>query len=156
YRIDERHRNSFTAWKRMGSPKKPTAEQYTRLQDSAQLSLLTSPQWLWPKGGKRALRLKRPRQAVALVAFTWEATSKYPGPLPHGIHLSRSRLQTSPSSSLPGRSPSDAREREPLPPPPQAGQPLASPPYLPAGAGEARDATGARQRGRPELPQRPV
>jgi xylan 1,4-beta-xylosidase len=76
YRIDERHSNSFTAWKRMGSPQKPTAEQYRQLQDSAQLTLLTSPQWLRPREGKLTLRLKLPRQAVSLLVFTWEPRAK--------------------------------------------------------------------------------
>jgi xylan 1,4-beta-xylosidase len=76
YRIDDRHSNAFTAWKRMGSPQKPTAKQYAELQGAAQLALLTSPEWLRTEGGKRTLRLKLPRQAVSLLVFTWEAKSK--------------------------------------------------------------------------------
>jgi xylan 1,4-beta-xylosidase len=72
YRIDDRHSNSFTAWKRMGSPQKPTEEQYAELQDAAQLALLSSPEWLRTEDGKLTLRLKLPRQAVSLLVFSWE------------------------------------------------------------------------------------
>ena len=76
YRIDERHSNAFTAWKRLGSPQKPTAEQVAELQESAQLALLTSPEWLRTEDGKLTLRLRLPRQAVSLLVFSWEAKSK--------------------------------------------------------------------------------
>src|SRR5260370_39305969 len=46
YRIDDTHSNSYTVWKRIGSPQSPTAEQYAQLKDAGQLELLTSPEWL--------------------------------------------------------------------------------------------------------------
>jgi xylan 1,4-beta-xylosidase len=76
YRIDDRHSNAFTAWKRMGSPQKPTAEQYARLEEAAGLALLASPEWVRPAGGKLALRLTLPRQAVSLLVFTWDTKDK--------------------------------------------------------------------------------
>ena len=45
YRIDREHSNAFEAWKRMGSPPKPTSLQLAALKRSAQLELLTSPCW---------------------------------------------------------------------------------------------------------------
>ena len=39
FRIDEEHSNSFSAWKRMGSPQKPTAEQYGQLQKAGKLAM---------------------------------------------------------------------------------------------------------------------
>jgi xylan 1,4-beta-xylosidase len=73
YRIDRQHSNAFEAWKRMGAPQKPTAEQYVELEKSGQLALLTSPEWLRAKDGMLALRFSLPRQAVSLLVFTWEA-----------------------------------------------------------------------------------
>jgi len=35
FRIDEEHSNAFTAWKRIGSPQSPTAEQYALLEKPA-------------------------------------------------------------------------------------------------------------------------
>src|SRR5205823_5936144 len=32
YRVDQEHSNSFTAWKKMGSPQNPTAEQIAMLE----------------------------------------------------------------------------------------------------------------------------
>ncbi len=39
FRIDSSHSNAFTAWKEMGSPQSPTAEQYEQLQRAGQLQL---------------------------------------------------------------------------------------------------------------------
>jgi len=76
YRIDDRHSNAFEAWKRMGSPPRPTPEQYAELQRSAQLTLLTSPAWVRPEDGTLTLRLQLPRQAVSLLTFRWVAPAK--------------------------------------------------------------------------------
>jgi xylan 1,4-beta-xylosidase len=43
YRIDEDHSNAFTVWKKMGSPEKPTAEQYAQLEKASQLKDLNDP-----------------------------------------------------------------------------------------------------------------
>src|SRR5690242_11141864 len=37
FRIDEERSNAFTAWKRIGSPQTPTAEQYALLEKAGQL-----------------------------------------------------------------------------------------------------------------------
>jgi xylan 1,4-beta-xylosidase len=77
YRIDRQHSNAFDAWKRMGSPQKPTTVQYAELKDAAQLALLTSPRWLRAKDGKAKLTLTLPRQAVSLLVFRWQTQTNH-------------------------------------------------------------------------------
>jgi xylan 1,4-beta-xylosidase len=71
YRIDETHSNAFTAWKQMGSPQAPTAEQYAQLKAAGQLQLLGSPEWLEVTGGKVSVEMALPRQAVSLLRLEW-------------------------------------------------------------------------------------
>jgi xylan 1,4-beta-xylosidase len=71
YRIDRDHSNAFETWKRMGSPQRPTPEQYAELQRSSQLALLGSPEWLHPAAGTVKLRVALPRQAVSLLVLDW-------------------------------------------------------------------------------------
>jgi len=71
YRIDDTHSNSHSAWKAMGSPQTPTAEQYTRLQEAGQLELLHSPEWLEVHAGKVTIGTNLPRQATSLMRLTW-------------------------------------------------------------------------------------
>jgi xylan 1,4-beta-xylosidase len=69
FRIDRDHSNSFEAWKRMGSPQRPTPEQYAELERSSDLALLGSPEWVRPEGGKLTVRFTLPRQAVSLLVL---------------------------------------------------------------------------------------
>ncbi len=71
YRIDETHGNAFETWKAMGSPQQPTASQLSALKQSAQLKLLTSPEWRRTEAGKLELKFPLPRQAVSLVTLRW-------------------------------------------------------------------------------------
>jgi xylan 1,4-beta-xylosidase len=71
YRIDETHSNAWTAWKQMGSPQKPTAEQYVALEAAGQLQLLESPRWVDVRGGAVKLEFGLPRQGVSLVQLGW-------------------------------------------------------------------------------------
>ena len=71
YRIDDTHSNSWTAWKKMGSPQQPTPEQYAALEAAGQLELLESPHWIEAKNGKAKLDMSLPRQGVSLIQFTW-------------------------------------------------------------------------------------
>lgn len=71
YRIDQEHSNSFTAWKRMGSPQNPTPEQYTLLEKAGQLEMIGSPQWMEIKSGISTLQFNLPRQGVSLIKMTW-------------------------------------------------------------------------------------
>src|SRR5262249_54465918 len=68
YRIDADHSNSFTAWKKMDSPEKPTADQYAKLEQAGQLAKLSSaPESIAVQDGKGTVRFSLPRQAVSLV-----------------------------------------------------------------------------------------
>jgi xylan 1,4-beta-xylosidase len=71
YRIDSEHSNAYTVWKRLGSPQRPSPEQYAELEAAGQLGVLNSPEWMWSKEGKIELRLAMPRQAVSLVELVW-------------------------------------------------------------------------------------
>jgi len=71
YRIDRDHSNAFEAWKRMGSPPRPTSNQLAALKRSAQLEPLTSPSWQRPQAGALSLKFPLPRQAVSLVTLRW-------------------------------------------------------------------------------------
>ena len=67
YRIDEEHSNAWTAWKKMGSPQNPSAEQYAALEAAGQLQELDSPRWIVVKGGTATIEITMPRQAVSLL-----------------------------------------------------------------------------------------
>jgi xylan 1,4-beta-xylosidase len=71
YRIDETHSNSYTVWKKMGSPQSPTADQYAKLKDRGQLELLTSPEWLDVIEGKVTIATTLPRHATSLMQLKW-------------------------------------------------------------------------------------
>jgi xylan 1,4-beta-xylosidase len=71
YRVDAEHCNSFEAWKKMGSPQQPSAEQYGQLERAGQLQLLKSPEWLHPENGRVNLKFDLPRQGVSLLQITW-------------------------------------------------------------------------------------
>jgi xylan 1,4-beta-xylosidase len=71
FRIDETHGNAFTAWKGMGSPQKPTAEQYAQLEKAGKLTAMGAPEAIRVEDAKATVRLKLPRQAVSLLVLTW-------------------------------------------------------------------------------------
>jgi len=72
YRIDATHSNAYTAWKAMGSPQQPTAEQYAALKSAAQLETLTSPVWVdIYDDGRITVPFSLPRQAISLLLITW-------------------------------------------------------------------------------------
>jgi len=71
YRVDGEHSNSYEVWKKMGSPQKPSDEQYAQLERAGQLDTVGSPEWRNSSEGKIPLRIKLPRQGVALVKLVW-------------------------------------------------------------------------------------
>ncbi|MEO8735573.1 MAG: beta-xylosidase, partial [Edaphobacter sp.] len=71
YRIDQDHSNAYTVWKAMGSPQKPTPEQYSKLKSAGQLQLLSSPRWLVVEDGKVTISTSLPRQATSLMHLKW-------------------------------------------------------------------------------------
>jgi xylan 1,4-beta-xylosidase len=71
YRIDRDHSNAYTVWIAMGSPQKPTQEQYARLEAAGALEMLESPNWLWSSNGRVEYSMVLPRQGVSLVQLSW-------------------------------------------------------------------------------------
>jgi xylan 1,4-beta-xylosidase len=71
YRIDQSHSNAYTAWKDLGSPTAPTAQQYSKLEAAGQLQLLDSPSWLESHAGRATLQITLPLQAISLVELSW-------------------------------------------------------------------------------------
>jgi len=71
YRIDADHSNAYEAWKRMGSPQDPTAEQYAALERASDLALLGSPLWMDVTDGDAAIDLALPRQGVSFLKLSW-------------------------------------------------------------------------------------
>lgn len=71
YRIDKEHSNSYEAWKSMGSPKQPSAEQIALLEKSGQLELLSAPEAIATKNGMAIIKIQLPRQAVSFLQFKW-------------------------------------------------------------------------------------
>jgi xylan 1,4-beta-xylosidase len=69
--VDATHSNAYTAWKAMGSPDAPTAEQQGVLEAAGQLQSLTSPEWLDVHNGKIVVHSSLPRQAVELLRLSW-------------------------------------------------------------------------------------
>jgi xylan 1,4-beta-xylosidase len=69
FRIDAEHGNGFEAWKRMGSPQHPSAEQLAALRRAARLEPLDSPEWHRIRDASLTLELSLPRQAVSLLRF---------------------------------------------------------------------------------------
>ena len=71
YRIDEANSNPYGAWKRMGSPLAPTADQYKELQAASRLARLDAPATVQVEKGQASLRFALPRQGVSLVQLDW-------------------------------------------------------------------------------------
>ena len=67
YRIDEEHSNAYSAWLRMGSPQKPTSEQYGELEKAGQLWRLHGAQAM--ELGGEDIEFELPRKAVSLLVI---------------------------------------------------------------------------------------
>jgi xylan 1,4-beta-xylosidase len=72
YRIDQDHSDAYTAWRAMGSPARPSAEQYARLKQAGQLAVLGDPQTVHVAGGNAKVTLVLPRESVALLSLQWK------------------------------------------------------------------------------------
>ena len=69
YRVDETHGNSFTLWKAMGEPQKPTPEQYSELEAAGELAELGKPSTIDIKDHVAAIDFPLPRQGVSLLVI---------------------------------------------------------------------------------------
>ncbi len=72
FRIDEEHSNSFSVWKKLGSPQSPTEEQYMQLQKAGKLAMLAEPRKVTVESGRVNVRFSLPRQGVSLVVVEWK------------------------------------------------------------------------------------
>ena len=72
YRIDNEHSNSYEAWKKMGSPQNPSAEQIATLEKAGQLAILGAPAELKVKNGSAEVNLLLPRQGVSLLYMSFK------------------------------------------------------------------------------------
>jgi xylan 1,4-beta-xylosidase len=71
FRIDEDHSNAFTTWKRLGSPQKPTPEQYAQLEQAGRLAMRANTEIVDVADARATLKFNLPRQAVSLLQFVW-------------------------------------------------------------------------------------
>lgn len=67
YRIDSAHSDAYIVWEKMGSPQRPTAQQYKTLENAGQLQTMGGPREYDVTNGELELRLSLPRQAVSLL-----------------------------------------------------------------------------------------
>ena len=71
YIIDQEHSNSYTLWKKMGSPQAPTADQYKALEDAGQLKEVSSPKYITPVNAEAKISFDLERQGITLLRFIW-------------------------------------------------------------------------------------
>ncbi len=71
YRIDQDHSNSYTVWKKMGSPQHPTAEQIAKLEKAGQLQMLSKPKEIKISDNAVTIKMQLPRQAVSLLKISY-------------------------------------------------------------------------------------
>lgn len=71
WRVDGAHSNAYAAWQTMGSPQKPSADQYEFLKAAGQLELLEPPRWVPVSGDTIELTFTEPPQGVSLLELTW-------------------------------------------------------------------------------------
>ena len=60
-----------TVWKQMGSPQKPSAEQYAQLREAGQLEMAGSPRWVTVEHGDAQVEIELPRESVDLLRVAW-------------------------------------------------------------------------------------
>jgi xylan 1,4-beta-xylosidase len=67
YRVDQNHSNAFEKWKTLGSPQKPTPEQYAELITASKLTTLEPPKSVVVKDKSMMVVFNLPRQGVSLL-----------------------------------------------------------------------------------------
>ena len=71
YRVDADHGNAYEAWKRMGEPQPPSAQQIQALRAAARFAPAAPSSRAAVSDGTLTRRLTLPRQGVALLTVTW-------------------------------------------------------------------------------------
>jgi xylan 1,4-beta-xylosidase len=69
YRVDGDHSNSYTAWKKIGSPLAPNDKQYATLEAAGKLAQLAAPEKISVAAGSATLKFTLPRQGVSLLVL---------------------------------------------------------------------------------------
>ena len=69
FAIDDEHSNAFTAWKQMGEPSQPTAEQYATLEQRGKLAEIDPPKLETTGDNSMQLHLSLPRRGVTLLSI---------------------------------------------------------------------------------------
>jgi len=69
YRIDTENSNSYSEWKKMGSPQNPDAKQIATLEKSGQLKMIGKPKKFDTASG--AFEIELARQGVGLLKLDW-------------------------------------------------------------------------------------
>jgi xylan 1,4-beta-xylosidase len=70
-RVDPDHSNAYDAWKRLGSPQPPSADQYRALERDGRLQPLEREGRLDVSAGEARIAFALPRQGVSLIRLTW-------------------------------------------------------------------------------------
>lgn len=82
FRIDEDHSNAFAAWRRMGSPPRPSRRQYARLEAAGRLTEMGAPYAVSVKDAAADVPVTLPRQAVSLLVLEWGTPARGRTPSP--------------------------------------------------------------------------
>ena len=69
YRVDGDHSNSYTTWKKIGSPLAPNDKQYAALEAAGKLAQFAAPEKISVAAGSATLKFTLPRQGVSLLVF---------------------------------------------------------------------------------------
>jgi xylan 1,4-beta-xylosidase len=71
YRVDHDRSNTYEAWKKMGSPQPPSAQQLAALEKAGALHEMWPPRTFTATKSEVAVTFPLPRQGVSLVKLTW-------------------------------------------------------------------------------------
>ena len=71
YIIDQEHSNAYTAWKKMGSPQAPAADEYKTLEAAGRLREISFPKYITPEKGVAKINFELERQGITLLRVTW-------------------------------------------------------------------------------------
>jgi len=71
FRIDQKHSNSYEAWKKMGSPQNPSDIQIAELEKAGQLQTMEHPQKMKVTAGVLKVKISLPGQGVSLLVMKW-------------------------------------------------------------------------------------
>src|SRR5882724_3480132 len=71
FAVDEERSNSFTAWKKMGKPQWPTAEERAALETASRLEKVAAPGWVEVHRGKCELDVELPHEGMVFFRLSW-------------------------------------------------------------------------------------